>query len=315
MEYSISAGDTPLIGEIRRCIYELRNCILLAGSGLSAQAVTQRGEHPPSWKGLLAGMAEWCVRNRLIERTYAEALASLVASGYLVEAGQELDEILHESAARQQCVKDVLHSNEITISKAHEHMAQIPFRGYLTTNYDNLIEAAFSKIKGRALPAFYEASVDSVLHQYREEECFILKLHGDVNDSGSIVLGDRSYERIRRNADYRGCIATLFAMASILFVGFVGSDPDVDGLLSNVAAFDGRRVRHWMLVPSHQFPALKVKRLLKDRGVQVVEYEHDQTHSGLVGFLAALAPSPAAPARTLATLESSALPEHDVSVR
>jgi hypothetical protein len=260
-------------------------------------------------------MTDWCVRHRLIELADAEALTLLVRSGYLVEAGQELDEILHERSARQQCLKEVLQSNETSISRAHEYVAQIPFRAYLTTNYDTLIEAAFSKMRSRSLAAYYEGSIDSVLHQYREEECFILKLHGDVNDPGSIILGDRSYERLRRNADYRGCLATLFAMASILFVGFGGSDPDLDGLLNNVAAFDGRRARHWMLVPSHQFPALKVKRLLKDRGVQVVEYEHDETHSGLVSFLAALAPSPVTPARTLATLEPSELPEHDVSLR
>jgi hypothetical protein len=78
-------------------------------------------------------------------------------------------------------------------------------------------------------------------------------------------------------------------MRSILFVGFGGADPDLDGLLSKVAAFDGRRGRHWMIVPRGQFPSLKAKRLLRDRGVTIVEYNRDDTHSELVNFLETLA--------------------------
>jgi hypothetical protein len=104
-EYSIGAGDGPLIEEIRRCIYDLRNCVLVAGAGLSAQAATHRGEHPPLWKDLLEGMTSWCVRNHLIEAVDAESLSTLVNAGYLVEAGQELDEILNEKSLKQQCLK------------------------------------------------------------------------------------------------------------------------------------------------------------------------------------------------------------------
>jgi hypothetical protein len=80
-------------------------------------------------------------------------------------------------------------------------------------------------------------------------------------------------------------------MSSVLFIGFGGSDPDLDGLLSKVAAFDGRRSRHWIVVPEGRFPALKAKRLLKDKGISVIQYkhdEHDENHPELVKFLKAL---------------------------
>lgn len=309
-DYSIRADDGPLIEHIRRCIYSDRNCILFAGAGLSAQAETARGEHPPPWKGLLGAMTEWCVQNKLVDQTDAEALATMLHSGYLLEAGQELDEILREKSQKQQCLREVLHSNDLIISKAHEYVAQTSFRAYLTTNYDALIETAYARTRSRSLITFYQNSVDSVLQPYRDGEDFILKLHGDVNDPASVILGDRSYEQLLRNPNYAFCLNTLFATASILFVGFGGSDPDLDGLLRNVAAFNGRRARHWMVVPSRQFPALKAKRLLRDRGVQVVGYEQDESHSGLVNFLASLIPSPTAPQRQIATLE----PRQEVSL-
>lgn len=313
-DYSVRADDGFLLEEVRRCIYRQRNGILFAGAGLSSQAETNRGEHTPQWKGLLDAMTEWCVRNKLVDQVDAEALAAMVRSGYLVEVGQELDEILQEKSQKQQCLREALHSNDLIISKAHEYVAQTPFRAYLTTNYDALIETAFAKVNSRTLTPFYQNSIDSVLQPYRDGESFILKLHGDVNDPTSIILGDRSYEQLLRNASYKDCLNTLIAMASILFIGFGGSDPDLDGLLRNVAAFDGRRARHWMVVPSQQFPALKAKRLLRDRGVQVVGYEQDDAHSGLVKFLANLVPSPVTPQRPLATLEPRQFPEQEVSV-
>jgi hypothetical protein len=133
-------------------------------------------------------------------------------------------------------------------------------------------------------------SIDGVLEQFREDRPFILKLHGDISHRGSIVLGDRSYERLLyRASDYRDCLQSVISMASVLFVGFGGSDPDLDGLISKVAAFDGRRKRHWMVVPEGQFPPLKAKRLYLDKGIQVVQYTPDGDHSALVRFLEILA--------------------------
>src|ERR1035437_4090511 len=78
-------------------------------------------------------------------------------------------------------------------------------------------------------------------------------------------------------------------MSSVLFVGFGGTDPDLDGLLSKVAAFDGRRRRHWMVVPEGKFPSLKATRLLHDKGVRVIEYPFYSRHSRLTEFLGILA--------------------------
>jgi hypothetical protein len=229
-----------------------------------------------------------------MEPSHAKELEALVQYGFLIEAGQEVEDVLRERSWQQQCLREVLLCNDAAFSLAHEHITRIPFRAYLTTNYDMLIEAAFSKVTRRPLARFYERSIDSILEEYREGRAFILKLHGDVDDGSSIILGDRGYERLlNSHTNYRGCLQTLFSMSSILFVGFGGADPDLDGLLSKVAAFDGRRGRHWMVVPRGQFPSLKAKRLLRDRGVTIIEYERDDTHSGLVTFLEALARPPA----------------------
>jgi hypothetical protein len=288
-----SVFDPDVVRDIKESIYTLRRCILVAGAGLSAQACSTDGSHPPLWAGLLKGMVEWCVHYGFAEATHAQQIDALIEANYLLDAGQEIEELFREKSLEQQCLREVLKCNEVMVRDAHSCIARIPFRAYLTTNYDNLIETAYSQVAGRSITRFYERSIDSVLEEYREARTFILKLHGDVDDAASIILGDRGYERLLHSgAKYRDCLHTLFSMSSILFVGFGGTDPDLDGLLSKVAAFDGRRRRHWMVVQEGKFPALKAKRLLNDKGVRVIEYPADKTHSGLIEFLGILGTPP-----------------------
>jgi hypothetical protein len=288
-----SMSDPDVIRDIRHSIYTLRRCVLVAGAGLSAQACTPSGSRPPLWAGLLNGMVDWCVRYGFAEPALAEQIDALIQAGYLTEAGQEIEEIFREKSLEQQCLREVLMCNEAMLSDAHTCIATIPFRAYLTTNYDMLIESAYSQVTKRSMARFYERSIDSVLEEYREGRTFILKLHGDIDDAESIILGDRGYERLLHSGTrYRDCLHALISMSSVLFVGFGGTDPDLDGLLSKVAAFDGRRRRHWMVVPEGKFPTLKAKRLLHDKGVRVIEYPIDAKHSRLTEFLGILATPP-----------------------
>ena len=131
MTYCQSTSDVNVMKELRHAIYGLRNCILVAGAGLSAQAVTKEGKHPPLWSGLLNGMIEWCIRNRLMEANDAKELEALIRHGYLIEAGQEVEDTLREKSWQQQCVREVLLCNDAAFSLAHEHITRIPFRAFL----------------------------------------------------------------------------------------------------------------------------------------------------------------------------------------
>ena len=264
----------------------LNNLIIFAGSGLSAQATTDDGKHPPLWKGLLEGMNNWCFNKGLIDTTYLQDFLKLLNGDCLIEAGQELEEILTDKSQLQQCLNDVLLCNQAKISEAHKLIVQIPFRAYLTTNYDSFIEGAFWTEKEKKLKLFYERSRDGVGEAYRNDEPFIFKLHGDIDDSDSIVLGSQSYEKLLYSSENdQFSLHTLFMMSSVLFIGFGGSDPNIEKIIRTASMLDGNRKRHWMLIPYHTFPLLKAKRLWKDKGINIIQYKKDSTHSGLTNFL------------------------------
>lgn len=264
--------------------------ILFAGSGLSSQATTDKGLSPPQWAGLLKGMILWCVKERFISSEYGKHINELVENGFYFDAGQELQEIFKESTQLRHCLEEILLFNELKPGMAHSIIAKIPFRGYITTNYDDLIEREYSVQNRVTLNKFYERNLEGVLDAYRSKKKFILKLHGDISDPTTIVLGTRSYEKLLYfNKTYMSCLEHLVIGSSIIFIGFGVNDPDLEAVLSRVATFDGRMKRHWILLPSNKFPKLKARRLWEDKGISVIQYNIDEAHSGVVRFLENLA--------------------------
>lgn len=289
--FLLSADDIGVYDSLRKSL-ESEDLVLFAGSGLSAQAATKDGRRPPGWKRLLREMASWARETNLLEDDDQLAIAELVEKGFLIDAGQELADCL--KAQLQRCVAQIILANEAETGLAHELAASINFRAYLTTNYDGFLEDAYGRVHGVALKKFYERTLYNVMDAWRRKERFILKLHGDISDPETLILGTRSYERLMDHDEgYISCLENIISNASALFVGFGGSDPDIDGITSRVAQFDGRLRRHWMVVPQGELPPLRAKRLTLDRGIQVIEYTHDEkrdrNHEGLVRFLENLA--------------------------
>lgn len=298
--YFCSADDPKVLTELRSTIYRAE-CILVIGSGLSAHAWTKEGQYPPSWKGLLEKITHWSSEKGLIDQETTEGIHVLLREGFLIEAGQEIEEHLREHSQQDQCLKEALLYDETMVNEIHCLIAKIPFRAYLTTNYDTFIETAYHLVKGITLAKFYETSIQGAIIQYREyskreNRPFILKLHGDIDNPNSIILGDRAFERfLHRASNYERDLEKLLAMSSILFIGFGKADHDFEGFLTKIDVF-GQSNRHWMVVPEGLLPALKAKRLWKDRGVRIIQYKDDEVHSKLVAFLNELT-APLSPTR------------------
>jgi hypothetical protein len=283
--YECDIDNPEVYGEL--CEIITRNdLILFAGAGLSAQASTPDGRHPPNWTKLVEDMTEWGSARDVIEPVTAGEIRELVEAGLLLDAAQELQELL-TAPNRQQCLLDTLLCIEARISQAHRLIAEIPFRAILTTNYDEFIEGVHFNKHGFMLPRFYERTYDGVLSAWRSHQPFILKLHGDVNDPESIVMGRHSYDRLLyENTNYIRCLETIIGASSLLFVGFGGTDPNLEAILSRVSLFDGKSKRHWMVTLGDNMPVLKAKRLWMDKGIKVIRYYGN--HGELVRFLETL---------------------------
>src|SRR5712691_2754200 len=236
--YFSATSDSNVLKELRDAIYRGK-CMLLAGCGLSTQAWSEDGRHPSDWRNSLERMVHWCFEKGLVEQEITEDIYALIREGFLHEAGQEIEEHLSKTRQQHQCLREALLFDQVQVSEIHRLIVEIPFRAYLTTNYDTAIETAYSMFKSKSLERCYETSTQDALAAYREDRPFILKLNGDIANPDTIILSDRAFERrLHRASNYWRDLEKLLAVSLILCIGFGKADHDLIGFLNKIDVFN-----------------------------------------------------------------------------
>ena len=262
-------------------------CLLFVGAGLSAGAVRPDGRPLPLWRELLEELIGWAVKNSIINEQYAELISQIILKGDLLKAAQALQNKLNQA---QLCEFLDLVFKEVPQTKAHCLLPEIPFKAVLTTNYDKLLEGAYTKANDGELPTvFTQKDLAGQAYRIRDDKFYIFKLHGDIDRPDTIVLGSRDYRDLfNKYPEYRDFLKTLFLTHTVLFVGFGDNDPDIDELLNNLSAiFDGNNQPHYILLPTGSKNEIEKELLLKDKRLVVIDYSLDENggHSQVTGFL------------------------------
>jgi hypothetical protein len=264
-----------------------KRCILFVGSGLSAQVRRSNGMGLPTWAQFLGELLDWAIARQVRFWGDPEDIRSMVAKNDLLAAAQELQDRVGTPALGE-FLAYVFRDRNVVPATAHRILPKLPFRAILTTNYDSLIEGAYSMENGGMIPPvltqedlFFRPS------PLRGSEFFIFKIHGHLDRPNSIVLGSRDYQDLLfRTPGYRQFLETLFATHAVLFLGFGGADPNLDNVLDRLASIYSRTLdRHFILLPAGRLNATAKRRLALDRRLEAVEYFVDQEHSQIVAFL------------------------------
>ncbi len=264
-----------------------KRCILFVGAGLSAQVSRSDGSPLPNWSQLLLEFLDWAISRQVRFWGDPEDIRAMIQKGNLPMAAQELQDRL-ETAALGEFLERVFRDNTVLPSSAHRLLPHIPFRAVLTTNYDSLIEGAYSIENGGSLPPVWtQEDLSFRPSPLRGSGFFVFKVHGHLDRPNSVVLGSRDYQDLLfRTPGYRQFLETLFATHTVLFVGFGGSDPNLDGVLDRLASIYSRTLdRHFILLPAKRLNTTEKRRLALDRRLEVIEYEVDKSHSQVGAFL------------------------------
>lgn len=271
-----------------RSIREHR-CVLFAGAGLSAQAQSQDGSRLPTWSALLDRMLDWCIEHRVPLRAEPDEFRDVVRRGRLLVVAQELQQSL--GGQLNTCLSAILRSGRTKPSEAHRLVSKIDWVAALTSNYDGLIEGVYAlESEGIVPPVFSPDGISQALDCLRNGRFFVFKVHGDINLPGSIVLSNRDYARLLYlSPGYRSFLEAVFSSYTVLFVGFGGSDPDLDGIVDRLSTIYERSIgQHFILISEDEFSALERRRLLEDKRLDCITYRRDASHSQVVEFLRAL---------------------------
>jgi hypothetical protein len=249
---------------------------VLIGSGPS----TQRGY--PSWSAL-ADIAVAAAKGEAHGRS-TETLDAAMREGNFPEVFETAKALLGGPRLLQVLRSDFGPAS--TGSDAiYNLLARWPIPVYLTTNYDDEIQAALARL-GEAYVT-YSNSPDHLAHLVPDLQGAIVKLHGDLTTEAGLVLTSSSYRAIEQGEDWRPWrtkMTSLFQMSRMIVVGHSLTDSNVRQVLE--AAKQGAGVVQPVCWLAPNVRSADVRLYLEKYRIRVVSYDNrDGTHRGLLRLL------------------------------
>lgn len=259
-------------------------CILFVGAGISKKCITIGRKSLPNWYEFLDGFINWSNEKKNFENNYFIELKKLLKEEkYLIVAESLMQHI--DEREFQKYLQEVFNAKYIVPSKVHHLISLIPFRGILTTNYDNLIELSIVDFQ-RDMPTVL--SNEDILNGKNplEEDFFIIKMHGDIKNPKSIVLSYSSYiQTIFNSIDYQKMIEKIFSEYTVLFIGYGNGDKNIENILDRLSAKKQNRT-HYILVKEKTFTNIEKEHYKKNRKLEIIEYvDYFRLHNHIDTFL------------------------------
>jgi hypothetical protein len=259
--------------ELLRNILKQEDTVLFIGSGVSLWSGL------PSWAGMIKELAEYLNANGIDPSLVNQELER----GDLLQAAS----YGFDRLTKQQIAQFIRTSCRLGLVKPHEVHRKIISLGpscYVTTNYDNLLELSFTKW----LPdSHFSTVVNRQLIETAEivgsrAKHFLFKLHGDAQDSDSIVLTREQYRALNPGGELHHAqetIKTLMLSRPVIYVGFGLRDPDflyLKDLLANT--FKGGARDHYAIMAD--ISVLEKEYWRRNFGIHIASYNTIKNASG-----------------------------------
>lgn len=180
-------------------------------------------------------------------------------------------------------------------SREHDLIARTDYRGFITTNFDHLLELHITRVRNSMPTIFTTNGIGAMGMALWNSHPFIYKMHGDVREFTSIVIAASDYDRmILFSPHTRSFLHGAMLNYTLLFVGYSLSDPDFQLVLRELSLMFQHRVpKHYALIPN--CGDFAKEHLLRRLNVQAIGYDPADDHREAADFLAeiqAIAPFP-----------------------
>jgi hypothetical protein len=257
------------------------DCVLWAGSGLSAQAGL------PTWSAFLRELVVWASeKDRAPASVTGPALAQLSEG----KSGEAADRLAAAFVTSETVLHDYLRQRfrvNSELSEAHRLVKEIDFPALITTNLDFLLDRAFPYSGGRVYTA---SQCEELAGAAARRDFLLLKPFGDLDEPHTIRIGPaQCAELIKNNVAVSEFIGALFQMRVVLFIGasLEGLEQDLANLNLPTVAPGARK--HYALVPTAtEGWEERAERLRQRYAIEPLTYSPSMAHLEVVGFLAKL---------------------------
>ena len=247
--------------------YNSDRCAVFVGAGIS------QGAGLPGWDDFLNLLIQRCVDESLLSAEAAAEHTALVGvSGKQLKLASALKDTL--GAAWDALITEVFYEGEHTPTVVHELLPQLTrLTLAITTNYDTLIETAYTTANGRRPRVLTFKDSGELRRLMLQREFFVLKAHGDAEKPGNgIILTVSDYRELARERAYQSLLASIFTLNTVLFIGVSLDDPELLVLLDYLAdTFEPTsRPVHYALIPEDEINQVERDRWRKDYLIQII---------------------------------------------
>lgn len=246
-----------------------RRAMIFIGAGISASAEAPGGKRPPTWKALLLDAKDRFIRSK-DEKTFIQ---ELIDKQLYLDAAEVIFDSVGQAEHREFFTENFATPN-YEPSDFHKAIQEINSKIVITTNYDQTYEIQCDALRagrGYAVRTYID---NKLLNDIRSKDNLIIKAHGCINKTESIVLTRSDYfEAKRKNGYFYHILDSLLLINTVLFLGCGMSDPDIQLILenTNIAAYSDHP--HYAILPRGRHPAL-IKAMERTYNIKILEYDH-----------------------------------------
>lgn len=252
------AGVQSRGSDLRLVLRESTNVVAFIGTGLSSNF--------PDWMKFIEALVEYAEyqegRDLLRSGRHSDLDSMLALAG---EAKARLGHAeVRDLVAR--LFRGTGHAPRVYTS-----VLRVPFRFYLTTNYDSNIEDAYYDLYGRPLEVVVPGRAQAIYRHLRAGTPFVFKIHGSAATGEDLVISHEDYlQTIYSNRTLRYVLSAIFGMHEVVFLGYGHRDPHITRYLEyEKGVLPQGGMRRYAFVKADEFPVTMAQRL-RNHGVSSV---------------------------------------------
>lgn len=256
-------------------------CIPWCGAGVSA------GSGLPTWEQLVRRILA-ATKDHGLSRTEAAELDFLAGRGAFDDVVDFCRGRLGENAYRE--LLDTTFAGARAPSNLHRAVAGVRASAIFTTNYDRMLETALARATGDIPSVLTSRDTENVWRYFAKDQFFILKVHGDISRTDTVVLSRRDYtEYVFGNLAFMQFMQRILLSRSIVFIGTSLGDAYLRRILEeNVYLTGGVGRPHFAFM---QKPGQILSTLMRERyNITLIPYDTRQDLLDAVEQLREVAP-------------------------
>ncbi|MCW0321005.1 SIR2 family NAD-dependent protein deacylase [Pantoea dispersa] len=253
----------------------LKKVVLFIGSGVSSSATLEEKDRFKGWGDFLSAAAQ--DREEPLRKQIKDLIS---ARDYLLAC-----ELLQESYAESWEMKvSEEYGRAASPSKLHKSIISLKQRILITTNFDKLLEDAWSESLAngeRHYKVISGINNDSFKVLKDHDTAYLIKIHGSIDDFSKIVFSRSQYIKLAfGNDNYSSFIESLLLNYTFHFIGFSMDDPAILSIMEMYALkYPNSRPHYIFTSDSNHENINKIHRAL--RKLIVLPYSDENNHAEL----------------------------------